>query len=224
MVDNPMTLSHNSVTDSGSPDNATMIEFTSRQRDIITAAISLIAEKGIQEVTIKNIAARVGFSEPAVYRHFSNKMAILLAILDFFQGNISQMISEVISTGHTALERLEKVFLHHLQEFENRPAVAAVIFSEEIFRHDRQLSDKVAAIMETVKGELEKVVAWGQARGEIRSDVTPAHLAMVILASLRLTVTRWRLTRQAFDLRDEGGDLWLVLKQLIQTDSPSTKP
>ncbi len=62
-------------------------EITDRQQEIINVSLELIAESGIQGLTIKNLAKKIGFSESAIYRHYENKIQILLAILDFFKQN-----------------------------------------------------------------------------------------------------------------------------------------
>ncbi|MCK5088225.1 MAG: helix-turn-helix transcriptional regulator, partial [Melioribacteraceae bacterium] len=46
---------------------------TKRQAEIIDESIKLIADKGIQGLTIKNLSKAIGVSEPAIYRHFENK-------------------------------------------------------------------------------------------------------------------------------------------------------
>jgi len=43
------------------------VQFTSRQKEIINAAIDLIADNGIQQMTIKNLAIKIGFAEGAIY-------------------------------------------------------------------------------------------------------------------------------------------------------------
>ena len=61
------------------------VSFTKRQTEIINVSIDIIAERGIQNLTIKNISKSIGISEPAIYRHFDTKMDILLAILSYFK-------------------------------------------------------------------------------------------------------------------------------------------
>lgn len=61
-----------------------MTNLTDRQKKIIEVSIELIAEKSIQELTIKNIAQKIGLTEGAIYRHFQSKFDILLNILQTF--------------------------------------------------------------------------------------------------------------------------------------------
>ena len=57
-----------------------MSELSARQEEIIDTAIKLIDAGGIQNLTMKNIARQMGFSEPAIYRHFESKLDLLLAM------------------------------------------------------------------------------------------------------------------------------------------------
>ncbi len=60
---------------------------TARQKEITEVALELISEKGIQGLTIKNLANKIGITEPAIYRHYDSKIDILIAVLDLFKQN-----------------------------------------------------------------------------------------------------------------------------------------
>ncbi len=51
-----------------------------REQEIIDAAISLIAQLGIENLTMDKVVARVPFSKGTVYKHFLGKEDLLLAI------------------------------------------------------------------------------------------------------------------------------------------------
>lgn len=52
-----------------------------RQQQILEAAAKLIFKYGCEHLTVKRIAAAVGISEAAVYRHFTSKKSILSFLL-----------------------------------------------------------------------------------------------------------------------------------------------
>jgi len=52
-----------------------------RKTTIVYAATEVFAEKGYDAGSMREIAARVGVSEPALYRHFSGKEELFLAIM-----------------------------------------------------------------------------------------------------------------------------------------------
>jgi AcrR family transcriptional regulator len=52
-----------------------------RRGEILDAALAVFGEKGYESGTMREIAARVGVSEPAIYRHYESKEAILTDIV-----------------------------------------------------------------------------------------------------------------------------------------------
>lgn len=192
-----------------------MRTFTERQKEIINISIMLIAEKGIQQLTIKNISSRLGISEPAIYRHFENKLDILLAILAFFKIEILKSADNIQVNEEPVLKQLETVFIKHFQRFVANPAFAAVIFSEEIFQNDKRLSAEVEEIMKMNQQFLSGIIERGQRGKEVRNDISHEQLALIIMGSLRLIVTKWRLTNFSFDLESEGLKLWNSIKRLL---------
>jgi len=192
-----------------------MTDFTKRQKEIIEVSIELIAKGGIQELTIKHIAGEIGVSEPAIYRHFGSKLDILLAILSYFEdltGNISE---KSFSQNVSSLEKIEIFFAGLMNEFSQRPSLAKVIFSEEIFQNDRRLSEKVLSVMKGHQKKIFETVREGQTGGQIRNDIPQKHVVMFIMGTFRLLITRWRLSNFDFDLKEEGKELFTSLKKLI---------
>ncbi|MBT3303065.1 MAG: TetR/AcrR family transcriptional regulator, partial [Bacteroidetes bacterium] len=75
---------------------------TDRQKEIVEVALELITEKGIQGLTIKNLSKKIGISEPAIYRHFDNKIQILISILEFFKDNTEQIFKKELNNNDKA--------------------------------------------------------------------------------------------------------------------------
>ncbi|NLO51924.1 MAG: TetR/AcrR family transcriptional regulator [Bacteroidales bacterium] len=194
-------------------------DFTARQTEIIHAALELIAESGIQGMTIKNLAGRIGFSESAVYRHYENKVSILLAILDYFDQNFAQLFATVRQSDKPVPEKLEALFMKLFGIFKATPSLVSVIFSEEFFRNEDILYQKVSGVMNENLRQLTNFLAQGQANGEIRQDLKAALLATIILGSVRLQVKQWQTMEYATDIVALGKELINTLKILLTTSS-----
>ena len=193
-----------------------MKAFTDRQQQIIEAAIELISEKGIQQLTIKNLAKKIGLAEGALYRHFESKVDILLGILTMFKANKNMALKQMQSSSELdALAKLQSLFQERFAQFNANPAIAAVIFSEEIFQNDKQLSEEVFQIMQESQEVIRRVIENGQQAGQMRTDISAKQLSLLITGALRLIVTQWRLSGFAFDLQKEGNKLWKSIKQII---------
>lgn len=187
---------------------------TDRQKEIVETALGLIAEKGIQGLTIKNLAKNIGITEPAIYRHFDNKIHILITILDLFKKNSEQIFNNEISNSN-AIDRIEYFFLKHINVFSSKPSLVSVIFSEEIFRNESILIKKIAEIISKNDKILTEIIKSGQKNGELRTDIEAKYIATILMGSLRLCVKKWQLSEYSYSLTDEGKQLLKSIKLLI---------
>jgi len=88
---------------------------TPRQEEILDRTFELVRESGLANLTMKKVADRMGFTEPALYRHFPNKQALVLGLL----GRLESLLLPEIETASARedlppVERLERIILHHL--------------------------------------------------------------------------------------------------------------
>ena len=184
---------------------------TERQKEIIDVALDLIATRGIQGLTIKNIANTIGITEPAIYRHFENKIQILITILDVFKKNSEQIFQDEIRDD-SALINIERIFSRYLRALSAKPSLVSVLFSDDLFRNEPVLIEKISEIIGHNDKILTQIILNGQKNGELRVDVQPKYLATIVMGSLRLCIKKWQLSGYAYSLTREGGRL---LKSII---------
>jgi len=192
-----------------------MKDFTKRQKEIIDTSIELIARGGIQELTIKNLSKEIGISEPAIYRHFENKTGILLAILTYFEELTQNLSEKTFSLNIPVIERMLQFFEGLTDEFLKTPSFTKVLFSEEIFQNEKELSEKVFSIMKGHQKRILELIKDGQKRREIREDIPEEIVAMIMLGSFRLLVKKWRMSEFSFDLKEQSLVLINSLKKLF---------
>lgn len=185
-----------------------------RQEQIVSHAIELMSQGGIQNVTIKNIALAIGISEPALYRHFKNKQAILLGILDAFE-EVSCAVLGSLDPSESALERLRLFVFDRYARFKADPALAKLMFSEAAFEFDPLLSQRLLKIMHRHRDTLVKVIRDGQEHKEFRADIGEKELFRIVIGSTRLVIQQWILSGFGFDLEAEGARLWNALEKLL---------
>ena len=188
---------------------------TERQKEITEVALELISEKGIQGLTIKNLAKKIGITEPAIYRHFNSKIDILIAVLDLFKQNTEELFEKEFNNDRKSIDKIEHLFTRHFATFSATPALVSVIFSEEIFRSEPVLIEKISEVMGKNDKIFTAIINNGQKTGEIRTDIEANHLSTLILGALRLFVKKWQLSTFSFDLSEEGKHLIDSIKLLI---------
>lgn len=192
--------------------------YTDRQIEIIEAATRRIDRYGIQNLTIKNLAADIKVTEPALYRHFKSKNDILMSLLNYFIARMEKRISSLsVNSQKSPSENLIDLFNFQFKTFTERPAVVSVIFAENIFHFDEGLSIKVAQILDLMQGYVEQNILNGQSKGDFNAEIQSSTLATILLGGIRLTVLKWKLSGNKTDLIKDGRAVVNGILKMIKT-------
>ncbi len=177
--------------------------------------MEIIQQRGIQNLTIKEISKKIGISEQAIYRHFKNKLAILLALIEYFNENLKNSFNHN-TNGIPPLKKIKELTTAHMEYLQNNPSTAAIIFSEEIFRNEIVLVDLVNQSLQKRLGQMSKLFVSAIENNEVKSSVVPENMALVFLGSLRLLVKEWQMSDFSFDLVERGEKVIAELIELIK--------
>ena len=172
---------------------------TKRQRELLQASLDIVGYDGFSKLTIRNIAARVGVTEPAVYRHFGSKLELLTALLEDIQATAATHFHKLTaeSEQETELKPLLSRFIHGLfKDLTAHPAYASFLFSEEVFHIQPETRPLMAKIMQENMTVLAASIEKLQQKGLCRNDLSPMDLSPVLMGSIRFMVSRWNVNRE----------------------------
>lgn len=188
-----------------------------RQLEIMEAAGQLMTESGYAALTTKRLAERMGFSEPALYRHFKNKEEILLTMLHYLAASMEERLTEVTARVSDPSERVEAMFDSHFRFFTQYPHFLMAIFASGVLDQTPALDKGITDLMEVKRRHLLGTIKEGQAKG-VFTDAFPAELLTIIaMGTFRLHMLRWRMSGRTFDLTKKGRALVKVVVELIRT-------
>lgn len=85
------------------------MELKERQLEIITAAGEILTEHGLAQLTTKRLASKMGFSESALYRHFSSKEEILVTMLRYLAADMDKRLRQAIQNAEDPVVQLKTV-------------------------------------------------------------------------------------------------------------------
>lgn len=193
------------------------MEFSERQIEIMEAATKRIDQYGIQELTIKNLAADLHLSEAALYRHFKSKNEILLGLLSYFIYDMNTRLAPIIEkTDENPSTLLREIFESQLASFAARPAIVSVIFSEGIFQFNKELSMKVAIMMEIMQVNIGTIVSRGQNEKKIAKLLGSDTITTIIMGSMRMVVLKWKLSGNKSNLVGDGKSVLNGILRMIE--------
>lgn len=193
-------------------------DFTERQIEIIEAATHRIDQFGIQELTIKNLAADLNLSEAALYRHFKSKNDILFCLLTYFIVEMEVRIRKIISNNEKPpSEIIKQIFKSQLDTFVQNPAIVSVIFSEGIFQFNKELSDKISTMMTVMQNTISTLIGRGMKSGTYGKLLGADSITTIIMGSMRMVVLKWKLSGNTSDLTNDGKKILTGILKMIES-------
>lgn len=125
-----------------------------RQAALVDAALGLAAQRSPADITTGDLAQAVGITQGAVFRHFANKEAIWLAVLDWTTNTLMRRLQAAAdaelakSDKFAPLAALQAVFMAHVDFVVAYPGVPRVIFQELQHAQDTALKKRVRGLMQ----------------------------------------------------------------------------
>ena len=86
---------------------------TIRRQQIVDTIRDIISSKGIEHVTISEIAIRIGTTKGAIYRHFKSKRDILSLLIDNIEETLLNTLDKAI-VSENPIQNLKNVLMAHL--------------------------------------------------------------------------------------------------------------
>lgn len=186
-----------------------------RRAQISEAAGKLISKQGSENLTIKSIAAEVGISEAAIYRHFRSKKDVLMLLADHVGETIVNDIDGAAFGEPNSLTALETALNKHLSAIERRRGVSFQVISEIISLGDRELNERTYAALEKYVVKLERILNHASKQGVLREDLDIGSIARLISSLIQGLVNVWVLSNYTLDLKAEFNGMWRVLSRGI---------
>jgi AcrR family transcriptional regulator len=86
------------------------------ERALLEAALRTIREDGVQGLTLRGVAARLGVSRTALYRHFEDKTALLAAVaaagFRLLHDALTRAIAKAAAEGTDTLQEMARAYVH----------------------------------------------------------------------------------------------------------------
>ncbi len=192
-----------------------MDHLSTRQVQIIEAALKIISHKGIQFLTTKSLAEEIGMSEGGLYRHFKSKDDILNGIIEYVIYGVLNFFDSVINSDKTSIEKLKEIFLERCTRIGSHPEQIVSLSSFNYYQDGEKYRQQIREFYNEYENKILQIISKGQVDGEI-TNVDPKYIYMVTIGVLNRFVMEWQRANYEFNLYEEGEKLWNYLKGLIR--------
>jgi len=142
------------------------LDTETRQGQIKKAVLEIISSEGIGKLSTRNLASKIGVTEGALFRHFSSKKEIMLAILNDVKNELVAAQEKITySSTIGADKKLFEFLCIHIKYLIENKGVTILLFSEAAHMNDLHLKKGLRDILLTQKEYISRIINQGMSEG-----------------------------------------------------------
>jgi AcrR family transcriptional regulator len=193
-----------------------------RRDQIAHAVLGIATERGLEAVSVAAVAARVGVSPPALYRHYPSKDAMLDATLERMAAGILANLEQVRAAGDDPLTSVTRLFERHVAFVRENRGIPLLIFSHDILHH-RGRRRRLLSVMTTYRRGIKDLFRAAQRDGLVHPELDPATLSLMFFGLFQAPAILWHLHGGRFDFTGHARRGWAVFHHAIRTTPVRTR-
>lgn len=170
-----------------------------KYKQIIDAAVIVIAENGYHQAQVSKIAKQAGVADGTIYLYFKNKEDILVSLFQEKMGNFIEKIEEEIELKQTAAEKLYSLIEKHFSLLSEDHHLA-IVTQLELRQSNKELRLRINEVLKGYLNVVDKIITAGKETGEFKAELDTRIARQMIFGTIDETVTTWVMNEQKYNL------------------------
>lgn len=191
-----------------------------RRAMTVQTVLELAAATDPADITTAAIAARMGLTQSALFRHFPTKDAIWLATMEWVTMHLLDRVRSAARSAAGPLAALEAMFAAHVDFAMEHPGLPRLVFSEMQRAGRSPAVETVQAMLADYHEMLEEVIDRGKACGEVVPEVAAAEAASMFLGTIQGLVMQAMLAGDMARLGCAAPAAFALYRRALVTGTP----
>lgn len=170
-----------------------------KYKQIIDAAVIVIAENGYHQAQVSKIAKQAGVADGTIYLYFENKEDILISVFREKMGMFVEKIQEVIAGKNNAAEKLLVMVENHYRILSEDHHLA-IVTQLELRQSNKEVRHKINEVLKEYLQLIDDILQYGKENGELSPELDIRLGRQMIFGTMDETATTWVMNEQKYDL------------------------
>lgn len=179
-----------------------------RRLQILQTLAAMLQEPKPEKITTAALAARVGVSEAALYRHFASKAQMYEGLIEFIEQTLLGLIARITADTPSPATQIEAILGMLLNFAEKNPGMTRVLIGDALVHENERLQKRINQLHDRIEAQLRQCLRFcGDRQSELSAPL--ANLLQCVV------VGRWHQFAKSGFTRPPGGDIELLLSRLL---------
>ncbi len=162
----------------------------SRAQEILQALARMLEVSKGGRITTAALAAELGVSEAALYRHFPSKTRMYEGLIDFIEETIFARVRTIVSDEPDALNQCYRILSLVLAFSEKNPGISRILNGDALTGETSRLHERVAQFFDRLESQLKQCLR----EAEIREGLK-VNASVSVTANLMLVTTEGKISQ-----------------------------
>lgn len=177
-----------------------------KYKQIMEAAVEVIAENGYYSSQVSKIAKCAGVADGTIYLYFNNKEDILISLFKEYMSQFIEKVKTSIEQKQNASEKLFTLIEMHFSHLEKNYDLATVT-QLELRQSKKDLRLEINNALKPYLHVIDTIVQEGIDEGIFRKDLKRSIIRNMIFGTIDETVTTWVMKNYKFALAEQASDI-----------------
>lgn len=170
-----------------------------KYKQIIDAAIIVIAENGYHQSQVSKIAKQAGVADGTIYLYFKNKEDILISVFEEKMEMFADNLKVILEENTTSSEKLYKMIENHFNVLAEDHHLATVT-QLELRQSNLALRLRINEILKNYLILLDTILKEGIENGEFDPTIDIRLARQMVFGTIDETTTTWVMNEYKYDL------------------------
>ena len=153
-----------------------------RKEQILQCLASMLETNPGQKITTAKLAAEVGVSEAALYRHFPSKARMFEGLIEFVEDSVMGNINLILEKEKTSVTRCHHILNLILVFAERNPGICRILCGDALMGEQERLRSQIIQFFERIETQLKQVLREAKLREGKSFKMEEGLLANLLLA------------------------------------------
>ncbi|OBU09491.1 nucleoid occlusion factor SlmA [Photobacterium aquimaris] len=185
---------------------------SNRREEILQCLAHMLeSNQGSQRITTKMLAANVGVSEAALYRHFPSKARMFEGLIEFIEDSITTRINRILDDEKDTLTRLRMVLQLILMFGERNPGLSRIMTGHALMFEQDRLQSRINQLFERIESQLRQILKERKLREGKGFPIDESILAAQLLGQVEGSLSRYVRSSFKYKPTENFDDYWQLL-------------
>jgi TetR/AcrR family transcriptional regulator len=167
-----------------------------RKLQILQTLATMLEDPKGEKVTTAALAARLGVSEAALYRHFASKAQMFEGLIEFIETTVFGLINEISARETSGLRQVRSIIAMLLEFAQTNKGMTRVLIGDALVNENERLQERINQLIERIEASLKQSFRVAATEGELVDGFDSSARAALIVA---FVVGRWhRFAKSGF--------------------------